>query len=55
MLGFGFISNSVFVVALAFLSFVVVNAWFIPREEEILAKRHGGHFDSYKKKTRRWF
>lgn len=54
-LGLSFVINSLAVLALALLSFFVVNMWFIPKEEEILKKRHGEDFDIYKEKTRRWF
>jgi protein-S-isoprenylcysteine O-methyltransferase Ste14 len=54
-LGFGLATNSFAIVVLAGLSFLVVNLWFIPHEETVLAKRHGGHFEEYKKTTKRWF
>ena len=55
VLGLGVLMNSLAVIVLAVLSFFVVNAWFIPREEALLRERHGSHFEKYKDTTGRWF
>ncbi len=55
VVGLGFVLNSIAILILAALSFLIVNIWFIPHEEEVLAKRHGDHFDKYKDSTRKWF
>ncbi|MFT5359963.1 MAG: protein-S-isoprenylcysteine O-methyltransferase Ste14 [Candidatus Paceibacteria bacterium] len=54
-LGLSIVMNSLAILVLATLSFIVVNAWFIPHEELILEERHGKHFKKYKDTTRRWF
>ncbi len=55
MIGLSLVINSLAIFALAVLSFLVVNSWFIPKEEEVLRERHGEHFDKYKDTTKRWF
>lgn len=55
IIGLGIMVNSLSILVFAGLSFITVNAWFIPREEAVLASRHGKHFDEYKQSTKRWF
>ncbi|MCH7516444.1 MAG: isoprenylcysteine carboxylmethyltransferase family protein [Bacteroidetes bacterium] len=53
--GFGFLLNSIFIVGLAAISFLVVYFVFVKREERILAKKYGEEYLEYKNSVRCWF
>ncbi len=55
LVGLGIILNSVFVVLASILSVVVVDYFYLYREENLMAERHGDIYHEYKKKVRRWF
>jgi protein-S-isoprenylcysteine O-methyltransferase Ste14 len=55
LVGLGIILNSVFVVLASILSVIVVDYFYLYREENLMAERHGDIYHEYKKKVRRWF
>lgn len=54
LIGLGIILNSVFVTLSAFVSILVIHFFFLHKEEELLAKRHGAIYHEYEKKVKRW-
>jgi protein-S-isoprenylcysteine O-methyltransferase Ste14 len=55
LVGLGIILNSVFVVLASILSVIIVDYFYLYREENLMAERHGDIYHEYKKKVRRWF
>ncbi len=51
-LGLGFIFNSVYMIALAIIAFIISRFVFVPKKEENLLKKYGQSFSDYKKKVR---
>lgn len=54
VLALGLILNSLFVAVSSVLSVAIVHYFFIPKEEELMSKRHGSIYEEYKKKVKRW-
>lgn len=53
-LGFGFIINSFFSVALTIIAQIITKAFFLKREERLLEKKYGQVYSNYRKKVRNW-
>lgn len=47
--GFGFLMNSLNIVLLAILSFILGKFFFIKKQESLLSQKHGSHYLEYKK------
>lgn len=54
VVGLGFALNSILVIIAAILSVVVVNYFFLDKEEDILCTKHGDVYKEYQKKVNRW-
>lgn len=54
LLGLGIILNSLFVMAAAIVSILVIHFFLIHKEETLLSERHGDIYHEYKKKVKRW-
>lgn len=54
LIGLGIILNSLFVVLAAVVSIMIVQFFFIQKEEEFMTRRHGELYSEYKKRVRRW-
>lgn len=48
MLGFGMISNAVFVILATFISFLISRFWFIAKHDQILLEKYGDAYSEYK-------
>ena len=54
LIGLGFILNDPFFIATSVVSALVVNSYFVKKEEAILEERHGEIYKEYKNKVRKW-
>lgn len=52
MLGFGIITNAVFVILFTLISFIITKFVFLGKEEAILAEKYGTPYLEYKKQVR---
>jgi protein-S-isoprenylcysteine O-methyltransferase Ste14 len=52
ILGFGIITNALFVILSSIISFIVTKLIFLKKEEEILAEKYGAPYLEYKKSVR---
>jgi len=52
MLGFGIVANSLYVIGLSFLAFLVTKFIFIKQEEDVLAEKYGQPYLEYKKSVK---
>lgn len=54
ILGLGLLFNSLFIIAAAVISHIIVNYIFLPLEERILERKYGKEYLEYKRRIRRW-
>jgi protein-S-isoprenylcysteine O-methyltransferase Ste14 len=52
MLGFGLVSNALFVVVLTVLAFIITRLTFLKKEEDALAHKYGSPYLEYKKSVK---
>ncbi|MEZ4210805.1 MAG: methyltransferase [Candidatus Paceibacterota bacterium] len=54
LIGLGLILNTPFIIGTSIVSGIIVNIYFIAREEALLEERHGEIYKEYKSKVRKW-
>ncbi len=54
LMGFGFLINSIFIVAFSLVSFFITRLIFIRRQEDFLARKYGEEYLNYKKSVKNW-
>ncbi|KKP64099.1 MAG: hypothetical protein UR62_C0020G0001, partial [Candidatus Nomurabacteria bacterium GW2011_GWF2_35_12] len=52
MLGFGIITNALFIIIFSVISFIITKFVFIRKEEKILAEKYGIPYLEYKKSVK---
>ena len=52
VVGFGFLINSLFVIVLSILSYVITRLFFVRKQERLLAEKYGQQYHDYKKTVR---
>lgn len=52
MLGFGIVSNELFVIVFSFLAFLLTKLIFVKKEEDLLAKKYGEPYLEYKRSVK---
>lgn len=53
-IGLGFILNSIPVTLSPIVSIFIIHHFLLPGEEKFMAARHGGIYEEYKKRVKRW-
>ncbi len=54
LIGLGLILNTPFIIGTSILSGIIVNIYFVGKEEALLEQRHGELYKEYKSKVRKW-
>lgn len=54
LIGLGVILNTPFIIATSIISGLIVNFYFIKKEEALLEERHGEIYKEYKNKVKKW-
>ncbi len=54
LIGLGLILNTPFIIGTSILSGIIVNIYFLRKEEALLEERHGELYKEYKSKVRKW-
>lgn len=54
LIGLGLILNTPFIIGTSILSGIIVNIYFLGKEEALLLERHGELYKEYKSKVRKW-
>lgn len=54
LIGLGLILNTPFIIGTSILSGIIVNIYFLKKEEALLEERHGDLYKEYKSKVRKW-
>jgi protein-S-isoprenylcysteine O-methyltransferase Ste14 len=54
LIGLAVFVNSIALIGSTVVAFLIVNVYFVAREEKIMKERHGDSYDEYKTKTHKW-
>ena len=52
ILGFGILADALFIVVLASISFLITKFHFIRKQENLLVKKYGAHYEAYQKSVK---